>query len=113
MRLPTDGWAWWGKVSINNGVTIDIPLNLNGQSLNTFDGALWWPETASQQHNDVDLHLIDPSGTDRASSISINSVFERARVNGPVMPGNWKIRIRGSNVPAGSQTVYWAAHIRL
>jgi serine protease AprX len=64
-------------------------------------------------HNDIDLHLVDPSGVVRASSISIPSVFERARVSGPVARGTWKLRIRGYNVPGGSQTVYWAAHVRL
>ena len=122
IRLPTDGWAWWGKVSVANGMTIDIPLNISGQSANTFDGALWWPEWAFQfpfvgrieVHNDIDLHLVDPAGAIRASSISIPSVFERARVSGSVAAGTWKLRIRGYSVPGGLQTVYWAAaHIRL
>lgn len=120
IRLPTNGWAWWGKVSVGNGATIDIPLSVSGTNPNTFDGALWWPETAFQfvfgrieVHNDIDLYLIDPSGAVRASSISIPSVFERARVSGAVARGTWKLRIRGYNVPGGSQTVYWAAHVRL
>ncbi|HUE86075.1 MAG TPA: S8 family serine peptidase, partial [Vicinamibacterales bacterium] len=120
LRLPTDGWAWWGKVSVSNGMTIDIPLNISGGSPNTLDGALWWPEWAFQfplvgrieVHNDVDLHLVDPRGSVRASSISIPSVFERARVNGAVTAGTWRLRIRGYNVN-GTQTVYWAAHVRL
>lgn len=120
LRLPTDGWAWWGKVSVANGQTIDIPLGISGGNSNTLDGALWWPETAFQFpfigrfeiHNDIDLYLIDPNGIIRASSISIPSVFERARVSGRVASGTWKLRIRGYNV-TGSQTVYWAAHVRL
>jgi len=113
LRLPTDGWAWWGKVTITNGLVCDLPLNISGGSPNTFDGALWWPETPAQSHNDIDLSLVDPSGVVRASSISIPSIFERARVYGSVTPGTWKVRIRGYNVPTGSQTVYWAAHVRL
>jgi subtilisin family serine protease len=120
LRLPTDGWAWWGKTSVSNGQTIDIPLGISGANANTLDGALWWPETALslpligriETHNDVDLHLIDPSGGTRASSISIPSVFERARVSGAIRTGTWKLRIRGYNV-SGTQTVYWAAHVRL
>jgi serine protease AprX len=121
IRLPTDGWAWWGKVSVGNGATIDIPLNVGGGRPNTFDGALWWPEWAFRLplfgrfeiHNDIDLYLVDPAGAVRASSISIPSVFERVRVSGAVTPGTWKLRIRGYNVPGGLQTVYWAAHVRL
>ena len=110
LRLTTDGRVWWGKVSVNNGMTINIPLNLGGSvSLNTFDGAIWWPETASQQHNDIDLYLIDPNGTPRASSYSFTSIFERTRVSGSITSGTWTFRIRGYNVPTGSQNVYWAA----
>ena len=120
LRLPTDGWAWWGKVSVGNGQTIDIPLQISGTRPNTLDGALWWPEWAFQfpllgrveVHNDIDLYLVDPAGVVRASSVSIPSVFERARVSGRVASGTWKLRIRGYNV-TGSQTVYWAAHVRL
>ena len=120
IQLPTNGWAWWGKVSVGNGMTIDIPLNIGGANPNTLDGALWWPEWAFrflgvriEIHNDVDLYLVDPGGVVRASSISIPSIYERARVAGRVAPGTWKLRIRGYNVPGGSQTVYWAAHVRL
>ncbi len=113
LRLPTDGWAWWGKVTVGNGVTIDIPLNISGGTPNNFDGALWWPETPSQSHNDIDLYLVDPGGAVRDLSFSVPSVFERARVADSVAAGIWKIRIRGYNVPTGSQTVYWAAHVRL
>jgi serine protease AprX len=120
LRLPTDGWAWWGKTSVSNGQTIDIPLGISGANANTLDGALWWPETAVslpffgrfEIHNDVDLHLVDPRNVVRASSISIPSVFERARVSGAIRNGTWKLRIRGYNV-SGTQTVYWAAHVRL
>lgn len=109
LRLPTDGFGWWGKVSIGDGVTLDIPISMSGGSPNTFDGALWWPETATQAHNDIDLSLIDPSGTVRSSSISINSVFERARVSGSLASGTWILRVRGYSVSAGPQTVYWTA----
>lgn len=114
LRLPTDGWAWWGKVSVTNGLTIDIPLTISSGTANTFDGALWWPESPFWVHNDVDVSLVDPSGVVRASSLSVPSVFERVRVSGPVAQGTWKLRIRGYSVfPLGAQTVYWAAHVRL
>ena len=113
LRLPTDGWAWWGKVTVANGDTIDIPIGISGGNPNTLDAALWWPETPSQSHNDIDLSLVDPGGTTRHSSLSVPSVFERSRVSGLVTAGTWKVRIRGYSVPAGPQTVYWAAHVRL
>ncbi len=111
INLPTNGWAWWGKTTVGNNGTIDIPLNV-GAGNNRFDCAIWWPETASQSHNDVDVSLIDPNGVTRASSLSVASVFERARFLGAVAPGTWKLRIRGFSVPAGPQAVYYSAHIR-
>ena len=105
LRLPTDGWAWWGRVDVNNGQTIDIPIGLTVNGQNRLDAALWWPESAT--HNDVDLFIINPGGGIAASSVSSPSVFERARVTAPTS-GTWKIRIRGFSVPAGPQSVYWA-----
>ena len=113
LQLPTNGWAWWGKVSVTGGMTINIPINISSGTANTFDGALWWPETAAQNHNDIDLYLIDPNGNMRDFSFSIPSVFERARVPGPIVTGTWILRIRGFRVFTGAQTVYWAAHVRL
>jgi serine protease AprX len=94
---------------VSNGQTINIPFGVGG-SPNRLDGALWWPETTPQTHSDVDLSLINPSGATVASSISISSVFERARVSGAISPGTWTLRIRGFNV--ATQVVFWtiAAH---
>ena len=111
--LPPDGFSWWGSTPISNGDTVDIPLTLTGSTINTLDGALWWPETAAQGHNDIDLYIIDPNGTIQASSLDVPSVFERARVNGPVSAGEWIFRIRGESISSGSQNVYWASHVSI
>jgi serine protease AprX len=119
LRLPTDGWAWWGKVSVADRATVEISLDVSNRRANTLDAAIWWPEYGFRilwltldPHNDVDLDIIDPQGTTRAWSISVNSVYERARVVGSVATGIWKLRISGFHVPFGPQTVYWAAHVR-
>lgn len=111
IQMATNGLAWWGKVSVGNSVNIDIPINI-GSGKRDLDAALWWPESATQTHNDIDVHLIDPSGAERAKGYSGVSVFERTGVNGVLQPGNWRVRIRGYSVPTGSQTVYWAVHMR-
>lgn len=111
LRLPVNGHGWWGKVSIGDGDNIDISLNISGDPPNILDAALWWPETPAQTHNDVDLYLIDPDGVIQDSSISSPSIFERARVEGSVTTGTWKLRIRGYDVSSDSQTVYWSAVI--
>jgi len=119
LELPTNGFAWWGKVTVHDGENVDIPIVVNAESANTLDAALWWPEGGVRIlgfhvdfHSDVDLHMIDPSGSIRASSVSIASVFERARVGGRIANGVWKLRIRGFRVPLVPPTVYWAAHVR-
>lgn len=111
LRLPTDGTASWGKVNVTNNATINIPFGVGSGTANTLDAAIWWPE--SNGHNDIDLSLVDPAGNIRASSVSVNSVYERCRVTGAVTSGTWQVRIRGFNVPSSPQTVYWAAHVRL
>jgi len=111
IRMATNGWAYWGKVVVLDKQNIDIAIGVSAGK-DDFDAALWWPESESQDHNDIDVHLIDPSGTERAKGYSGVSVFERARVDGSLTPGTWKLRIRGYHVRTSSQLVYWAAHIR-
>ena len=111
IQMAVNGYAWWGKVSVGNSVNIDIPINIVSGK-HDLDAALWWPESAAQAHNDIDVHLIDPSGAERAKGYSAVSVFERTGVNGALQSGTWVVRIRGYSVPTGSQTVYWAIHVR-
>ncbi len=109
--MPTGGHGYWGKTSIGNGTTLEIPIYI-GSGKTKIEGSLWWPETSGQSHNDVDLYLISPSGAMMDYSISSPSVFERAAYDGTLATGTWKVRIRGYSVPTGSQTVYWGARVR-
>ena len=111
LEMATSGTAWWGKVVVTNGLNVDIPISI-GAGRQGFDVALWWPESAAQTHNDVDVHLLDPSAVERGRGFSAMSVFERAGQAGSLAAGTWTVRIRGYNVPTGAQTVYWAAHVR-
>jgi len=111
IRLPVNGFSWWGKVSVGQSETVEIPLNLTRASANNVDGAIWWPET-SANHNDIDLRIVSPSGTVMDASVSIPSVFERARAAGNVVTGVWKLRIYGYSVSGGRQTVYYNATVR-
>lgn len=113
--------AHWGKVGlgpINNGaqkkksgptsVTIDIPAPSGGGSL---AAAIWWPENAFKKHNDIDILIYDPNGAFSTGATSGPSVFERAEVAGPLIPGTWKLKIAGYTLNS-SQTVYWTADVR-
>ena len=110
LRMSTYYPVWWGKVSVNQGTVINIPINI-GPNRSDLRAALWWPEAQTEQHDDIDLHLLDPSGVERAKSYSAVSIFERARVLGSLTVGKWKIRIKGYNVKSGPQTVYWTVDV--
>jgi serine protease AprX len=110
ISLPTGGTLNRGTVTVTTGQVLNIPLSVTAGATR-LDAALWWPETAAQSHNDIDLRLIDPSGVERAASRSGPSVFERATVLAPIS-GNWTLRISGFAVPTSPQTVYYAAFRR-
>jgi serine protease AprX len=107
--MPNFGTRSRGSVSITQGQTIDVPLTISG-TVSRLDGAIWWPELAANPHNDIDLYLIAPNGT-QYSYILFDSVFERVRGTGS-FSGNWTLRIHGYSVPASPQVVYWAAQSR-
>ncbi len=108
-QLGVSGNAWWGKTNVSGGARVDIPIAVTaGKTL--FEGSLWWPE-ATSGHNDIDLELIAPDGTVRASSWSGVSVFERASVRTGLYPGTWKLRLKGYSV-SGSPKVFWSARTR-
>jgi len=110
LRMPTNSHAWWGKVNVNQGTVINIPINV-GPNRRDFKAALWWPEAQAEQHDDIDVHLIDPTGVERAKSYSAVSIFELAEVAGNLAQGAWTVRIKGYNIKSGPQTVYWTAEV--
>ncbi|HEY0582675.1 MAG TPA: S8 family serine peptidase [Chloroflexota bacterium] len=112
LKMPTCGTAFWGKVNVNSsGSTIDIPLAV-GAGRTGIETALWWPERVGESHDDVDVHLIDPSGIERARGFSAMSIFERARVSGALASGTWTIRIKGFSIASGIQPVFWSTSLR-
>lgn len=116
LALPVNGWAWWGKTEVSNLETIDIPLDIGAGHV-LFDAALWWPEGRGgflgliEEHSDIDIRLIDPSGVTRASGLMVSSVFERVQIAGAITPGRWTLRIHGFSTHAPDRPVYWSAHV--
>lgn len=126
LGLPVNGRASWGKTTVSRGDVIRIPFDVSGNNNVVVDAALWWPEghegpilgnnaiiagMFDNFHSDIDLRILDPNGHIRAISLSINSVYERARVTGTIQPGTWIIEIRGFDTWASNRPVYWAAHV--
>ncbi|MCB0255590.1 MAG: S8 family serine peptidase [Anaerolineae bacterium] len=110
LQMPVNGQAWWGKVNVGNGGIINIPIGVGPGSSN-LRASLWWPEGQAEQHDDIDVHLIDPGGIERAKGYSGVSIFERAQVPGNLASGQWTVRIRGYNVASGPQQVFWVVDV--
>jgi hypothetical protein len=103
----------WGYVNLNASSQYDYTYNL-GTSQTFYDAtaSLWWPEGATQAHNEVDLSLVDPSGIVRATSNSATSVFQKARAAGQ-LNGNWTLRMtRQGGGAGGSQQVFFALYFK-
>ena len=134
--LPSNCCTWFGAEDVPEATTKEIPVDLTGSSATQFEAALWWPESQTigepddtpLRHCDLDLRIVDPTGTVVATSEQTWSVFERATapINGK--HGIWKIQIIGGDYwaagrdggfpspdviePGHLQRVYWAADAR-
>ena len=118
LRLPLQGWVLWGKQTIDPGMTLDIPLDLEAERLKTVNAALWWPEEVDASHHDINLHLLGRKRflfgrKQHGSSAQATSVFERAQaVGNRLKGGRWLLRIESAaETDVGPRTVYWAAHV--
>ena len=78
------------------------------------DAALWWRERAAAEHDDIDLYILGPARVERDRGCSGSSMFERARVTGPLTPGRWSVRIRAYDMQGPfllPAIVYWVADV--
>ncbi len=109
--LSGDKWVRGTRSITNNDVdTVSFDIDSNDTCI---EAAIWWPEGVTW-HNDIDLYLDNPNGVQQGSSIEVDSVFERIRVNGPfAVTGTWNLRIEGYSVKAAAspETVYYFAHV--
>lgn len=113
MVLPgANGTASWGSTWVANGQSVDITFTVPANSYD-LRAALWWPESASQTHNNVDVLIYQPTGAYVAGSFGYTSVFEKAFVSGPLIAGTYIVRIHGANIfTAGAQRVYFDIYAR-
>lgn len=116
LHLPSQGWGSFGKIQIDNrAYECEIPIRVRDPRLARLVAAAWWPEELIthkgrpvDSHNNIDLEIVDPGGTSRASSLSVGGVFERTTVDSSLTPGTWHLRIRGVTLRHPPQTVYWS-----
>jgi hypothetical protein len=109
--LDADKWTRGTRSITNNDVdTVSFDIDADDTCI---EAAIWWPEGITW-HNDIDLYLDNPNGVQQASSIEVDSVFERIRINGPfATTGTWQLRIEGYSVKAlaSPETVYYFVHV--
>jgi serine protease AprX len=105
LATPGSSVSAVGSTVVGDQQTVDIavpPIT----STKPLHVAIWWPDLVGR-HADIDVTVSDDSGVRLASSASVSSVFETVTYAGP-RTGNWHLRVRGFNVPQGSQLVFWS-----
>ncbi len=112
-KMFVNGSLYYGSAQINDTgdiatVNLDVPDGACG-----IQAAIWWPETSDQDHNDIDIHLVNPDDVTFAAGQSGTSVWERASIktNTGLPKGNYKARILGFDVRQ-SQQVFYAIHVQ-
>lgn len=111
LKLLLGGIVYVGKVQISRLEDISIPFSVSSGDLR-IDAAIWWPESATQEHNFITVSLRNPSNNEVTSRGCTTCVFQRLRFDGsPLAVGDWKLDIHGSaQVPIAPQTVYFVIH---
>lgn len=107
---PTNGTLSQGVVTVGPGGQVNIPITMTSP-MSAIDVAIWWPETSTQTHSDVDLSLNNPSGVPVLTSGAVGSVFEKVHVTSSLVPGTWTVQVVAFSVSA-PQTVYWTVFKR-
>jgi serine protease AprX len=102
---------WWsGQADLAQGQFFDVPFSPDtGES--DLRAAVWWPENYND-HRDIDMVAVKPDGSGAYFSTTVGSVFERVQLDGPLVAGNWNVRISGFGVPFGTQRVYYVMYTK-
>jgi len=104
IELQTSGQSWWWvhETIPNGGAYYPIYMTPTQQ----VDVAVWWAESRTDTHKDVDIYLVRPNNsTCDSSTEQLNtSVFKKARCRTSLQSGYWYIYVGSSGT--SSRTVY-------
>ncbi|MHC4894613.1 MAG: S8 family peptidase, partial [Planctomycetota bacterium] len=76
ISLPDGGFSLYtGYRTLTNGDNDYVSFYV-GPDAKKISAAIWWPESDTATHRDLDLYLLKPSGSTSDSSLSYVSVFE-------------------------------------
>ncbi len=115
VRLGEPTGSTWitGMRYVSNGENEDFMFPVTTGHECDLHAAIWWPETASGNHSDVDLYVFNGSGNEVISSTDDDSIFERGKIDGALTASTsyWRFRMHGANVPSWA-TVYYFLYYR-
>ena len=128
IRMPSDGWAWYGSVEVDPGRTQPIEIEVPWGDAYAIEAAIWWPEDEGGEHSYHELNIVDPDGTPvETGGDHATSVFQRASHGDsraldewpedspaatPLATGTWTVEIARATAPTYTQTVYYAIVVR-
>lgn len=104
ISFPSNQYSVGGGATFNlisNGDYYDCTVNVNPYyPVKKIKGAIWWAESPTMPHSDIDLKLISPTGTLLASSNSISSIFEKVEYGnaGQLPDGDYTLRVSAYSV---------------
>lgn len=88
---------------VSNGGSVNHQISIPPGRTQLRAGLLW-----NEFSNDLDLYLIDPSGSTRCSSLAVGTLTEECAVTSNIQSGTWILRVYGYNVPTTWQSYYAA-----
>ncbi len=108
-KMAVNGTSYIGSATMKKtGDVATINLNVPKDACG-IKAAIWWPEDANQEHNDIDLLIKNQKGQVISAAMSGNSVWERASVsadNKGLSSGTYQAQILGFDVNS-EQPVYY------
>ena len=109
-KMAVNGTSYIGSATMKKtGDVATINLNVPKDACG-IKAAIWWPEDASQQHNDIDLLIKNQKSQVISAAMSGNSVWERASVSADTIKklsgGTYQAQILGFDVNS-EQPVYY------
>ncbi len=109
-KMAVNGTGYIGSATMKKtGDVATINLNVPKDACG-IKAAIWWPEDASQEHNDIDLLIKNQKGQVISAAMSGNSVWERASVSADTIKGlgggTYQAQILGFDVNS-EQPVYY------
>jgi hypothetical protein len=107
----SDKWTRGTRTVSNNDVDV-VEFEVDSDDT-CIEAAIWWSEGITW-HNDIDLFIHNANGVRKGTGNTVDSVFERIRLEGPFpVTGTWELRIEGYSVKAAAspETVYYFVRV--